>query len=94
MRRNNRNGFKAGALREGMKTANGEFIAIFDSDFLPKPNFLLKTIPYFRNPKIGMIQTRWGFLNRNYSILTKTQAFALDSHFTLEQVGRNEKKQL
>tara|TARA_B100001057_G_scaffold501164_1_gene621313 strand:- start:641 stop:2167 length:1527 start_codon:yes stop_codon:yes gene_type:complete len=92
LRRNNRNGFKAGALREGMKTANGEFIAIFDSDFLPKPNFLLKTIPYFRNPKIGMIQTRWGFLNRNYSILTKTQAFALDSHFTLEQVGRNEKK--
>ncbi len=84
-----REGFKAGALREGLKTAKGEFIAIFDSDFLPKKNWLLQTIPYFKDEKIGVVQTRWGHLNRNYSLLTKIQAFALDFHFVLEQVGRN-----
>ena len=92
IRRNNREGFKAGALKEGLKKAKGEFIAIFDSDFLPNKDFLINTIPYFKNPKIGMIQTRWGYLNKDYSILTKIQAFALDAHFTLEQVGRNVKK--
>jgi len=86
-----REGFKAGALKEGLKTAKGEFIAIFDADFLPKKNWLKRTIPYFKNPEIGVVQTRWGHLNRNYSILTKVQAFALDAHFTLEQVGRNSK---
>lgn len=89
--RENRVGFKAGALKEGLKTAKGEFIVIFDADFLPKKNWLKKTIPYFKDPKIGVVQTRWGHLNRNYSILTKVQAFALDAHFTLEQVGRNSK---
>ena len=89
IRRENRQGFKAGALKEGLKTAKGEFIAIFDADFLPKENWLLETIPYFKDPKIGVVQTRWGHINRNYSTLTKIQAFALDAHFTLEQVGRN-----
>lgn len=89
--RENREGFKAGALKEGLKTAKGEFIAIFDADFLPKTNWLLCTIPYFKDPKIGVVQTRWGHINKDYSVLTKVQAFALDAHFTLEQVGRNSK---
>lgn len=89
--REGREGFKAGALKEGLKTAKGEFIAIFDADFLPKKNWLKNTVPYFKNPKIGVVQTRWGHLNRDYSILTRVQAFALDAHFTLEQVGRNSK---
>ncbi|MCF6296552.1 MAG: glycosyltransferase family 2 protein [Flavobacteriaceae bacterium] len=90
--RENRVGFKAGALKEGLKTAKGEFIVIFDADFLPKKDWLQNTIPYFKDENIGVIQTRWGHINRNYSILTKIQAFALDAHFTLEQVGRNSKK--
>jgi cellulose synthase/poly-beta-1,6-N-acetylglucosamine synthase-like glycosyltransferase len=89
--RTNRKGFKAGALKEGLKMAKGEFIAIFDADFLPRPNWLKRTIPYFKNEKIGVVQTRWGHINRNYSLLTRIQAFALDAHFTLEQVGRNSK---
>ena len=89
--RKNRVGFKAGALKEGLKIAKGEFIAIFDADFLPQPNWLKRTIPYFKNDDIGVVQTRWGHINRNYSLLTKIQAFALDAHFTLEQVGRNSK---
>jgi cellulose synthase/poly-beta-1,6-N-acetylglucosamine synthase-like glycosyltransferase len=91
IQRTNRKGFKAGALKEGLKIAKGEFIAIFDADFLPKKDWLLKTIPYFKDNKIGVVQTRWGHLNRDYSTLTKMQAFALDAHFTLEQVGRNTK---
>ena len=89
--RKNRSGFKAGALKEGLKIAKGEFVAIFDADFLPKSDWLKKTIPFFKDNKIGVVQTRWGHINRNYSILTKVQAFALDAHFTLEQVGRNSK---
>lgn len=89
--RTNRQGFKAGALKEGLKTTKGEIIAIFDADFLPEEDWLLKTIPYFKDEKIGVVQTRWGHINRNYSTLTKIQAFALDAHFTLEQVGRNSK---
>ena len=91
IRRTNRQGFKAGALKEGLEIAKGEFIAIFDADFLPKSDWLYQTVPYFKNPEIGVIQTRWGHINRNYSTLTKIQAFALDAHFTLEQVGRNSK---
>lgn len=89
--RKNRTGFKAGALKEGLKIAKGEFVAIFDADFLPKPNWLKETVPYFKDDKIGVVQTRWGHINRNYSTLTKIQAFALDAHFTLEQTGRNSK---
>ncbi|WP_055434861.1 cellulose synthase family protein [Lacinutrix algicola] len=89
--RTNREGFKAGALKEGLKIAKGEFIAIFDADFLPQTDWLKKTIPHFTDSNIGVVQTRWGHINRNYSTLTKIQAFALDAHFTLEQVGRNSK---
>ena len=89
--RTNRQGFKAGALKEGLEIAKGEFIAIFDADFLPQSDWLYKTIPYFKDTQIGVVQTRWGHINRNYSTLTKIQAFALDAHFTLEQVGRNSK---
>ena len=89
--RNDRTGYKAGALKEGLKIAKGEYIAIFDSDFLPEEDWLKRTVPYFKNRNIGVVQTRWGHINRNYSLLTKIQAFALDAHFTLEQVGRNSK---
>lgn len=91
IQRTNREGFKAGALKEGLEIAKGEFIAIFDADFLPQKNWLLETIPYFKNNEIGVVQTRWDHINRDYSTLTKIQAFALDAHFTLEQVGRNTK---
>ncbi|MBT8272352.1 MAG: glycosyltransferase family 2 protein [Bacteroidia bacterium] len=89
--RENREGFKAGALKEGLKIAKGEFIAIFDADFLPQKDWLKRTIPFFKDQQIGVVQTRWGHINRNYSVLTKIQAFALDAHFSLEQVGRNSK---
>ena len=89
--RSDRKNFKAGALKEGLKIAKGEFIAIFDADFLPKKDWLQQTIPFFKNSEIGVVQTRWGHLNRNFSIITRVQAFALDAHFTLEQVGRNSK---
>lgn len=89
--RTNRIGFKAGALKEGLEIAKGEYIAIFDADFLPKSNWLKRTVPYFKDDEIGVVQTRWGHINRNYSLLTRIQAFALDAHFTLEQVGRNSK---
>lgn len=90
IRRSNRVGFKAGALREGLRTARGEFIAIFDADFVPKQDFLLKTIPHFvSDPNIGMVQTRWEHLNSEYSLLTRTQAMALDGHFVIEQAVRN-----
>ena len=88
--RKDRKGFKAGALKQGLETARGEFIAIFDSDFLPQSDWLLQTVPHFENPKIGVVQTRWGHLNRGFSVLTEIQAFALDAHFLLEQVGRNQ----
>ncbi|WP_339699403.1 cellulose synthase family protein [Algoriphagus aquimarinus] len=87
--RTDRTGFKAGALKEGLAKASGEFIAIFDADFVPDPDFLLKTIPYFSSEKVGMVQTRWTHLNKNYSLLTRLQAFALDAHFLIEQIGRN-----
>ena len=88
--RTNRQGYKAGALKEGLKTAKGEFVAIFDADFIPRKNFLRRTIPYFiKNEKIGLVQTRWEHINRNYSVITKTQAIALDGHFVIEQAVRN-----
>ncbi len=91
IRRENREGFKAGALKEGLKIAKGDFIAIFDADFLPSGDWLKKTVVYFKDREIGVVQTRWGHINRDYSTLTRIQAFALDAHFTLEQVGRNAK---
>lgn len=89
LHRVNREGFKAGALREGLVKAAGEFIAIFDADFVPDPDFLLKTLPYFSSEKVGMVQSRWTHLNRRFSLLTRLQAFALDAHFFIEQMGRN-----
>ena len=91
IQREDRVGFKAGALKEGLKNAKGEFIVIFDADFLPQTTWLKETIPYFKDDEIGVVQTRWGHINRDYSTLTKVQAFALDAHFSLEQVGRNSK---
>ena len=91
IRRENREGYKAGALKEGLKIAKGDFIAIFDADFLPDSDWLKKTVIYFKDEEIGVVQTRWGHINRDYSTLTRIQAFALDAHFTLEQVGRNAK---
>jgi cellulose synthase/poly-beta-1,6-N-acetylglucosamine synthase-like glycosyltransferase len=90
IRRTDRTGYKAGALKEGLAVARGEFVAIFDADFVPRPDFLLKTIPHFMtDPMIGMVQTRWEHLNSEYSLLTRTQAMALDGHFVIEQAVRN-----
>ncbi|HEX6890617.1 MAG TPA: cellulose synthase family protein [Chryseolinea sp.] len=87
--REDRSGFKAGALTHGLKVASGEFIAIFDADFLPAPDFLKNTIKHFSDPEVGVVQTRWTHLNGDYSLLTKLQAFALDAHFSIEQSARN-----
>jgi len=90
IQRSNRKGYKAGALKEGLKTARGEYVAIFDADFIPRKNFLRRTIPYFlKNKKVGLVQTRWEHINRDYSVITKTQAIALDGHFVIEQAVRN-----
>jgi len=89
IQRPERTGFKAGALEYGLKEAKGEFIAIFDADFLPPSNFLLKTIPHFNEDKVGVVQTRWAHINKDYSLFTKVQAFALNAHFSVEQTGRN-----
>ncbi len=91
IRRENRQGYKAGALAYGLKICKGEFIAIFDADFVPPKDFLQKTIPYFQQKNVGVVQTRWTHLNENYSRLTQLQAFGLDAHFTIEQGGRNTK---
>lgn len=89
VKRINREGFKAGALAHGLKSAKGDFIAIFDADFHPATDFLQKTIGYFSDAKIGVVQSRWGHHNKNYSLLTRLQAVALDAHFTIEQSGRS-----
>ncbi|MGI6369761.1 MAG: cellulose synthase family protein [Candidatus Kapaibacterium sp.] len=83
-----RSGYKAGALKAGLEVAEGEFVAIFDADFVPDENFLLDTIPYFQDPKVGLVQTRWEHLNEDFSMLTKAQALALDAHFCIEQQVR------
>lgn len=89
VRRPVRKGYKAGALKDGTALAKGEFLAIFDADFLPRPDFLKRTIPYFyQDPKIGVVQTRWEHINENYSLITRLQALQLNVHFTVEQVGR------
>jgi cellulose synthase/poly-beta-1,6-N-acetylglucosamine synthase-like glycosyltransferase len=81
--RTDRTGFKAGALERGLATARGEFVCILDADFVPPPHLLRKTIDFFTDPKVGMIQTRWGHLNRGYSLLTRVQAMFLDGHLAL-----------
>jgi cellulose synthase/poly-beta-1,6-N-acetylglucosamine synthase-like glycosyltransferase len=89
LHRQNREGYKAGALAEGMQSATGEFIAIFDADFLPPQDFLQRTLPYFAASKIGMVQTRWSYINRSYSWLTQVQAILLDGHFVFEHGARS-----
>jgi len=86
--RTNREGFKAGALENGLQTARGEFIAIFDADFIPEADFLRRTVPYFQDPAIGMAQTRWTYLNRDYSLLTQVETILLDGHFVVEHGAR------
>jgi cellulose synthase/poly-beta-1,6-N-acetylglucosamine synthase-like glycosyltransferase len=87
--RTNREGYKAGALREGLKTAQGEFVAIFDADFVPPADFLMRVIHYFTEAKVGMVQGRWSHINRNYSFLTNVEAILLDGHFILEHGARS-----
>jgi len=91
--RTNREGYKAGALENGLKTARGEFVAIFDADFIPEPDFLRRTIPYFLSAdggeKIGMVQTRWTYLNSDYSLLTNVETILLDGHFVVEHGARS-----
>jgi cellulose synthase/poly-beta-1,6-N-acetylglucosamine synthase-like glycosyltransferase len=89
LHRDNREGYKAGALEAGLKTAKGEFIAIFDADFVPPSDFLMKCIHHFTDPKVGMVQTRWTHINRNYSLLTQVEAILLDGHFVLEHSARS-----
>jgi cellulose synthase/poly-beta-1,6-N-acetylglucosamine synthase-like glycosyltransferase len=88
LHRTNRHGFKAGALEAGLKVAKGEFVAVFDADFVIPPDFLMKTIHHFTDPRIGMVQTRWSYLNRYYNLLTEVQAMLLDGHFILEHNAR------
>ncbi|MEP7077772.1 MAG: cellulose synthase family protein, partial [Chthoniobacterales bacterium] len=87
--RSNRVGFKAGALETGLATAHGDFVCILDADFVPQPDLLQRTIHFFTDPTVGMIQTRWGHLNRGYSLLTRVQAMFLDGHLLLEQTARS-----
>ncbi len=90
LHRSDRKGFKAGALTYGLATATGEFVALFDADFVPQPDFLKRTIPYLvASPRLAFVQTRWGYLNADYSALTRAQAIALDGHFVVEHLARN-----
>jgi cellulose synthase/poly-beta-1,6-N-acetylglucosamine synthase-like glycosyltransferase len=86
--RSDRSGFKAGALREGLRIAKGSLVAVFDADFIPGPDFLKESIPYFQDPRIGMLQTRWGHINSDYSLLTRAQSIGIDGHFGVEQASR------
>ena len=89
LHRTDRTGYKAGALEAGLKVAKGEFVAIFDADFMPTSDFLMRTVPFFTDPKVAMVQARWGHINQEYSLLTKIQSILLDGHFVLEHGGRN-----
>jgi cellulose synthase/poly-beta-1,6-N-acetylglucosamine synthase-like glycosyltransferase len=88
LHRANREGYKAGALAEGLKSATGQCIAIFDADFQPGPDFLRLTLPYFSDPRLAMVQTRWTYLNRDYSALTEVESILLDGHFVIEHGAR------
>jgi cellulose synthase/poly-beta-1,6-N-acetylglucosamine synthase-like glycosyltransferase len=89
VRRTSRDGFKAGALAHGMRISENRFFAVFDADFVPPPHFLTSTIPYFGEERVGMVQARWGHLNRERSLLTRVQAIYLDSHFAVESAARH-----
>ncbi|MBW2527047.1 MAG: glycosyltransferase family 2 protein [Deltaproteobacteria bacterium] len=86
--RTDRIGYKAGALENGLRTARGEFVAVFDADFLPQPSVLRDTVHYFSDPDVGMVQVRWGHINRRYSLLTRIQSLMLDGHFVIEHGAR------
>jgi cellulose synthase/poly-beta-1,6-N-acetylglucosamine synthase-like glycosyltransferase len=90
LHRTDRRGFKSGALAAGLEQARGEFLAIFDADFLPPPDFLKRALPFFQEPRVGFVQTRWGHLNRDYSFLTLLQSLAIDAHFMVEQFARSQ----
>ena len=90
--RDDRTGYKAGALAHGLKTAKGQFVAIFDADFVPEKDFLAQSIHYFTDPTVCVVQSRWDHLNREDSLLTRTQAIYLDGHFAIEHVARNRSK--
>jgi cellulose synthase/poly-beta-1,6-N-acetylglucosamine synthase-like glycosyltransferase len=87
--REDRAGFKAGALQEGLEAARGEFLMIFDADFVPRPEFLRESLPFFSDPRVGMVQARWEHLNREYSRLTRIQSIFLDGHFVIEHTARH-----
>lgn len=89
LHREDRQGYKAGALAAGLATARGDLLAIFDADFVPTPDFLKRTVPYFAAPDLGMVQARWGHINREYSLLTRVQAMLLDGHFVIEHAARH-----
>jgi len=89
LHRKNRHGYKAGALQAGLESATGEFVAVFDADFIPPTDFLLRTIHYFTDPKVGVVQTRWSYLNKDYNFLTEVEAMLLDGHFILEHGARS-----
>jgi cellulose synthase/poly-beta-1,6-N-acetylglucosamine synthase-like glycosyltransferase len=87
--RQNRKGFKAGALEEGLTDAKGDYVMVFDADFVPTPSIVRDLIHHFTSPKVGMVQARWGHLNRDYSLLTRVQSMMLDGHFVVEHIARN-----
>ena len=89
LHRSDRSGFKAGALEAGLERSEGELVAVFDADFLPEPDFAHRLVPYFNDPGVGMVQARWGHLNRMFSALTRVQAMFLDGHFVIEHTARN-----
>ncbi len=89
LHRTDRTGYKAGALEAGLQVAAGEYVAIFDADFIPTPDFLRRTVPFFTDPKVAMVQARWGHVNQDYSLLTKIQSILLDGHFVLEHGSRS-----
>src|SRR5207237_2936540 len=89
LRATSRAGYKAGALAHGLAQAQGEFIAIFDADFIPPGDYLLRTLPDFADERVAFVQTRWGHVNRDYSLLTFLQSLAIDAHFVVEQFARS-----
>ncbi|PYS94716.1 MAG: glycosyl transferase family 2 [Acidobacteria bacterium] len=89
LRRGHREGFKAGALADGLRSARGDLVAIFDADFVPPPRFLLDLVHHFEDPRVGMVQARWGHLNRDFSLLTRVQSIFLDGHFIIEHAARH-----
>lgn len=89
VRRTNRRGYKAGALADATPFSTGDFLAVFDADFRPNSDFLLRSIPFFQDERVGIVQGRWGHVNREYSMLTKSQALFLDMFFMIEQTARS-----